>query len=475
MQAPNETGAVRRAYDALRKAANEKAYLDADAREDLLSRLEKLLAKYEDELIQAISDDFGHRVAFESRVADVLLPLDAARHARRHVREWMQRRTVGTHPLFIPSHAYVEPVPLGVVAVIAPWNYPVDLALSPTAAAFAAGNRVLIKPSEMTPKTSALIAKGVAEFFRPDECTVVQGGADVAKEITAIPFDHILFTGSTQVGKLVAKAAAENLVPTTLELGGKSPALVHDTYSLDRAVERIAVGKTFNGGQTCIAPDYALVPRAKVDLFVDKLKAQLSKQHPNGENFTSMSSERGLKRMEALVADAKSKGAKVIETFKAKDGSRAFGPVLLLDVKDEMQVMQEEIFGPILPIEPYDTIDQAITRINARPRPLAFYYFDDDQDRIDDVTHRVPSGGVCVNDTLVHFAQEELPFGGVGMSGMGAYHGVRGFETLSNMRGVMHVSKVSAAYTFLKPPYVGLAKRTVNFLIRGLQGLSRSL
>lgn len=475
MQAPNDTGAVRLAYDALRKAANAKVYLDADAREDLLSRLEKLINKYEDEFVQAISDDFGHRVAFESRTADVLIPLDSARHARRHVREWMQRRTVGTHPLFIPSHAYIEPVPLGVIAIIAPWNYPVDLALSPAAAAFAAGNRVLIKPSEMTPKTSALIAKGIAEFFRPDECTVVQGGADVAKEITAIPFDHILFTGSTQVGKLVAKAAAEHLTPTTLELGGKSPALVHDTYSLDRAVERIGVGKSFNGGQTCIAPDYAMVPRAKVDLFVDKLKAQLNKQHPNGENFTSMSSDRGLKRMEALVADAKSKGAKVIETFKAKDGTRAFGPIILLDVKDEMQVMQEEIFGPILPIEPYDTIDQAITVINSRPRPLAFYYFDDDQDRIDDITHRVPSGGVCVNDTLVHFAQEELPFGGVGMSGMGAYHGVRGFETMSNMRGVLHASKVSAAYNFLKPPYVGLAKRTVNFLIRGLQGLSRSL
>ena len=357
MQAPNETSAVRRAYDVLRKAADAKPFLDADAREDLLERLEKMMVKYREDIAKAISDDFGHRVRFESLSADVLIPLDAARHARKHLREWMQRRTVPSHTMFTPSHAYIQPVPLGVVAVLSPWNYPVNLAVAPASAAFAAGNRVLIKPSEMTPKTSALIAQMFGEFFKPDECAVVTGGPDVAREVTSLPFDHILFTGSTQTGRLVAKAAAENLVPTTLELGGKSPVLVHERYDLDRAAERIAIGKTYNGGQTCIAPDYVMVPKAKVEAFTEQVRKNILKQHPDGQGFTTMATDRGAQRMNALLEDAKSKGAKVVETFKAPAGSRSFAPVLLRDVTDDMLVMQEEIFGPILPIETYDSVD----------------------------------------------------------------------------------------------------------------------
>ena len=473
MQAPNETSAVRRAYDVLRKAANTKPFLDADTREDLLSRMEKMLLKHRDDIVKAINEDFGHRNETESLVADVFLPLDGVRDAKKHVREWMHRRTVGVHPLFIPSHAFIEPVPLGVVAILSPWNYPVNLALAPAAAAFAAGNRVLIKPSELTPKTSALIAQMVSDFFRPEECSVVLGGPDVAREVTSLPFDHLLFTGSTQTGRLVAKAAAENLMPTTLELGGKSPALVHDSYDLERAAARIALGKTYNGGQTCIAPDYAQVPRAKADAFAEKLKGIIGKQYPNGAGFTTMASDRGFKRMEALVADAKEKGARVVETFKAPAGTRAFAPVILLDVKDDMQVMQEEIFGPILPVETYDNVDEAIAKINGRPRPLAFYYFDDDHDRVDSVLHRVTSGGACINDTLGHFAQEELPFGGVGASGTGAYHGYKGFETFSHFRSVLMSSRAGSAYNTLRPPYSTLVKKTVDFLISGLKGLTR--
>lgn len=471
MQAPNETSAVRRAYDVLRKAANDKPFLDVDAREELLERFIRLFVKYENDIVAAISDDFGHRVRLESLTADVMIPLDAARYARKHVREWMQRRTVNTSPLFIPSHAFIEPVPLGVVGIISPWNYPVQLALDPAIAAIAAGNRVLLKPSELTPRSSALIEKMVSDFFKPDELVVVQGGADVARELTALPLDHLLFTGSTQVGRHVARAAADNLVPTTLELGGKSPVLVHQSFNLERAASRVAIGKTFNAGQTCIAPDYALVPRAKAESFVEHVKAALLKQHPNGEGFTTMASERGLERMKALVEDAKAKGARVIETFKPKDGTRAFGPVILLDVNDDMQVMQEEIFGPILPVETYDTVDDAFARINARPRPLAFYYFDDDQERIDRTLQRVTSGGVVINDTLAHVAQEELPFGGVGASGMGAYHGVKGFETFSHLRSVLQASRASAAYNMLKPPFSGLVYKSVEVLIRGAKGL----
>lgn len=471
MQAPNETSAVRQAFDVLRKAAGDKPYLDADEREDLLSRLISLLQQHEQAFVDAISDDFGYRVRLESLIADVMVPIDGARYARAHVREWMQRRPVSTSPLFLPSHAFVEPVPLGVVGVIAPWNYPVDLALGPAIAALAAGNRVLLKPSELTPKTSALLASVVSEFFKPDELVVVEGGVDVAREVTALPFDHLLFTGSTAVGKHVARAAAENLVPTTLELGGKSPVLVHDSYSVSRAAERVALGKTFNAGQTCIAPDYLLVPKAKEAAFVSALKEKLLKQHPAGEGFTSMASEKGRARMQALVDDAKAKGATVTETFKPKEGSRAFGPLILTNVTDEMLVMQEEIFGPILPIETYERLDDAFKKINARPRPLAFYYFDNDEERVDAALKRVTSGGVVINDTLAHFAQEELPFGGVGPSGMGAYHGVRGFETFSHLRGVMHASRGSPAYNLLKPPFNAVVTKTIEVLVRGVRGL----
>lgn len=472
MQAPHETSAVRRAYDVLRKAADAKSYLDADAREDLLARLEKMLIKHRDDIVKTISEDFGSRVRFESLSADVLIPLDSARQGRKHVREWMQRRTVPSHPMFTPSHAFIEPVPLGVVGILAPWNYPVNLAVAPAAAAFAAGNRVLIKPSELTPKTSALLAQMFSDFYRPEECAVVVGGPDVAREVTALPLDYLLFTGSTQTGRLVAKAAAENLVPTTLELGGKSPVLVHGSYSIERAAERIALGVTYNAGQTCIAPDYALVPKAKAEQFAEQLKRFIIKQHPEGQGYTSMATERGFQRMAALVADAKAKGARVIETFNAAAGTRMFAPVILLDVTDEMQVMQEEIFGPLMPIETYEKIDEAIARISARPRPLSFYYFDDDQDRIDDVLHRVTSGGACINDTLVHFAQEDLPFGGVGPSGMGAYHGAKGFETFSHFRSVLMASRASPAYNLLKPPFSTMVQKSVDFLIAGLKGLS---
>ncbi len=474
MQAPNETSAVRRAFDVLRKAANEKPYLDAEEREDLLSRMIAMLQKYEQQFVDAISDDFGGRVRLESLIADVMIPIDGARFARTHLREWMQRRPSSTHPLFIPSFAFVEPVPLGVVGVVAPWNYPVDLAIGPAIAALGAGNRVLIKPSELTPKTGALLARTVSEFFKPDEMVVIEGGIDIAREVTALPFDHLLFTGSTAVGRHVARAAAENLVPTTLELGGKSPALVHDSYSVSRAAERVALGKTFNAGQTCIAPDYMLVPKAKEAAFVDALKACIIKQHPNGEGYTSMASEKGRARMQALLDDATSKGAKVTETFKAKDGTRAFGPVIVTGVTDDMLLMQEEIFGPILPIETYERLEDAFVKVNGRPRPLAFYYFDNDDERVDVALKRVTSGGAVINDTLVHFAQEALPFGGVGPSGMGAYHGVRGFETFSHLRGVMHSSRASPAYNLLKPPFNALVTKTIEVLVRGVKGLVSS-
>lgn len=470
----SSTSAVQNAYQTLRRAADAKPYLSIEAREDLLTRLEKMVVTHRDALVQANSEDFGFRGRMEASFSEVLIPADAARNARKNLRDWVSRRPVNAHPLFVPSYTYVEPMPLGVVGIMAPWNYPVMLALAPAAAAFAAGNRVLLKPSEATPKTSQLLAKLVSDVFSAEECAVVLGGPEVSKEVAALPLDHLLFTGSTQVGRHIARAAAENLTPVTLELGGKSPAVVHPSYSIVEAAERIAFGKGFNGGQSCTAPDYAVVPSAHAQRFVQALVASFVRQFPDGKDFTSMVHERALARMHALVDDAKAKGAVVAQTFTAPAGSRVFAPVVLLNVTDDMLVMQEEIFGPILPVETFDDFDAALGRIHARPRPLSFFYFDDDDARVDGVLRRVQSGGVCINDTLVHFAQEELPFGGLGPSGMGAHHGAAGFETFSHLRGVMVSSRMSPVYRLFRPPFSRLAKKTVDFLISGWKGLVSS-
>ncbi|MCC6334524.1 MAG: coniferyl aldehyde dehydrogenase [Myxococcales bacterium] len=471
MQARNQVNDVQVAYEKLRRAQGAAPFPSAAEREDRLARLEKLLTRHRDDFVKAVSDDFGTRARGETLSADVLLTLDGVRAAKRHAREWMQRRSVSPHPFFQPSRAFIEYLPKGVVGVIAPWNYPVNLALGPLAGALAAGNRCLVKPSELTPRTSSLIADAVAEAFTAEEIAVVEGGAEVAQAVTRLPLDALLFTGSTQVGRLVAKAAAEHLVPVTLELGGKSPALVHASYELEKAADRIALGKLFNGGQTCIAPDYALVPAGKERPFVAALARAVGRMYPRLEGFTSVASDKGHARLRALVADAKAKGAEVVELGALGLAGRVMTPVALLGVTDEMKVMQEEIFGPILPVETYSSLDEAVARIAARPRPLAFYYFDDDSGRADDVLKRVTSGGACVNDTLVHFAQEGLPFGGVGPSGMGAYHGRAGFETFSHARSVLVASGLSPARQMLKPPFGKVVESTLELLISGARQL----
>jgi coniferyl-aldehyde dehydrogenase len=465
---------VRTAYDKLRAAQRAKPFPTVAERRDWLERLDRMLTQRTDDFVRTVSEDFSGRSPFETRLADVVTTLKTIRDARSNVKRWMEAREVSPSAYFLPSRAYVEWMPKGVVAVISPWNYPVNLALAPVAAAFAAGNRVLLKPSELTPKTSALLAAAVRDTFTAEEMAVLEGGPDVAQAVTQLPLDHLLFTGSTPVGTLVAKATAENLVPTTLELGGKSPALVHPKYSIAKAGERIAVGKLFNAGQTCIAPDYALVAEGREQAFEEAFRAAVRHSFPDlahSPNYTAMASQRGFDRAKSLVEDARSKGAKVVEIAPegAPDaGSRKFMPVLVFGATDSMRVMQEEIFGPILPVRTFKTLDEAIDGINARPRPLALYYFDDDSRRIDDVLRRTISGGACINDTLMHFAQEELPFGGVGASGMGAYHGVAGFETFSHARSVLAASGLSAARRIQSPPYGKVLDAALKLIVRGL-------
>jgi coniferyl-aldehyde dehydrogenase len=371
----------------------------------------------------------------------------------------------------MPATCQIVYQPLGVVGIISPWNYPVNLALGPLIAALAAGNRAMIKPSELVPETAELLRDLIAEAFPDDQVTVITGGAEVGEAFSKLPFDHLVFTGSTRVGKIVMRAASENLVPVTLELGGKSPSIVGTDFDTKTAAERIMSGKTFNAGQTCIAPDYALVPAASRDAFVDACKAAVAKMFPTiakNPDYTSVVNDKHYARIRSYVDDAKTRGGTVVELNPGNEtldpAARKMPPTLVLDATDEMLCMQEEIFGPVLPIVTYTRIEEAIAYVNAHPRPLALYYFGHGRAAIDRVLAETTSGGVSINETLLHFAQEDLPFGGVGASGMGAYHSREGFRSLSMPKPVFRQSRINTT-GLLRPPYGKLADRLLGFLI----------
>jgi coniferyl-aldehyde dehydrogenase len=366
---------VAEAHERLRKAYLAEPYPTAAVREDRLSRLIRLLQRHSEDFAAAINADFAGRSRHETQLADVFMTLEAARHARRHVRQWMRAESASPQWFLLPSSARVEWQPLGVVGIIAPWNYPVNLALGPLAAAFAAGNRVLLKPSELTPTTSALTAQLIRETFAGDEIAVVTGGPDVAQAVSALPLDHLLFTGSTRVGREVARAAASSLTPVTLELGGKSPVLVHPDYPLAHAAARIVIGKLFNAGQTCIAPDYVLVPRGREEAFAQEFRKRVHAQYPDlaqNPDYSAMASPSGYQRMKDLLADAAARGARVESICPGvppEQTSRKIAPALVHGATAEMRVLQEEIFGPILPIVTYESLDEALAFIPRRGRP----------------------------------------------------------------------------------------------------------
>jgi coniferyl-aldehyde dehydrogenase len=419
-----------------------------------LEALHDLLASHQQPVIDGISEDFGNRSADETRLAEIMPSLDGIRHAKRHLTRWMKpsRRRVGM--AFQPASARVVYQPLGVVGIIVPWNYPLYLAIGPLIGALAAGNRVMLKMSESTPATGQLLKDLLAQIFPDDHVAVVLGEADVGIAFSKLPFDHLLFTGSTSVGRHVMRAAAENLTPVTLELGGKSPAIVSADVPLADAAERIAFGKTLNAGQTCVAPDYVLVPRPRIDEFVEAYRKVVRRFYPqlaDNPDYTSIINRRQHARLQGYLDDAQDKGARLLPLFE-QGQERRMPHCLLLDVTDEMQVMQDEIFGPLLPVVPYDEIGQALAYVNARPRPLALYYFGYDRAEQRHVLRHTHSGGVCLNDTLLHVAQDDLPFGGVGPSGMGHYHGHDGFLTFSKAKGVFIKQRFNAA-RMIYPPY----------------------
>ena len=455
-----------------RSAFEAERYPSVATRRDRLERLRRIVTQDESRFVAAIERDFGHRSAHETRLAELYIVGAEARHAIRRLSRWMKPRRVATPWHLLPASARIMHQPVGVVGIISPWNYPVQLALAPAVAAIAAGNRVMLKPSELTPATSSLLAELVSAAFREDEFAVVEGDADIGQAFSALAFDHLFFTGSTAVGRKVAQAAAANLTPVTLELGGKSPAVFDATADFASSVPRLMVGKLLNAGQTCIAPDYALVPAARLDEFIAAATATVHDLYPQvstNPDYTSIVNARHFARLTGLLDDARSKGARIMPLGEAGARTdttpRRLVPTLVAGVTDDMAIMREEIFGPLLPIETYSTPDDAIAKINARPHPLALYWFGADRGHRERMLRQTLAGGVTVNDTLWHFAHEGLPFGGVGASGSGQYHGEHGFVTFSKAKPVYAQSRF-APTRLLYPPYGRVFERVLALLKR---------
>ncbi|HLZ65262.1 MAG TPA: coniferyl aldehyde dehydrogenase [Aliidongia sp.] len=433
-----------------------------------LDALRGMVKKHRRALVESVSADFGNRAVTETELGELMPLTNGIKHVRRHLGRWMkpQRRRVGL--AFRPAAARVAYQPLGVVGVLAPWNYPLFLTLGPLVDALAAGNRVMLKPSELTPRTAELLKTLLGELFPEDRVAVVTGGPDVAAQFSALGFDHLLFTGSTRIGRQVMAAAAAHLTPVTLELGGKSPVVLCRDYPLKKAARTIAIGKFFNAGQTCVAPDYVLAPADLVDAFADALIEAAAELYPTiagNADYTSIITDRHYQRLAGMIDEARQGGARVLQ--KADGGAaaeRKIPPTVLVGARSDALALREEIFGPVLPIIPYDDLDQAIRLINARPKPLALYCFSTDSAKVEGVLKRTSSGGATVNGTMLHVAQEDLPFGGVGESGMGAYHGRDGFQRLSHARAVLELSRFNMSDR-IAAPYGKLSRLATRLLL----------
>lgn len=454
------------------RAAHRAApFPDWGVRRDRLLRLRELVLANERSIEAAIDADFAGRPPIETQITDIFPSLSEIRSALRGGRRWMKPRGAWTTKWFLPGRAYVMPRPVGVVGIIVPWNYPVYLALGPLAGALAAGNRAMLKLSELTPAYGLLMQKLVAETFRPDELAVVLGGPEIGAAFASLPFDHLVFTGSSAVGRKVMAAASVNLTPVTLELGGKTPAVIAPGYPIAKAVERILVGKLINAGQTCIGPDYVLVARDALEEFVACARAQARRMYPAGlddKDYCSIVDRRQYERLAGYLLEARAAKARIEELFDGEsldDTAHRMAPLALVDPPRSLRAMREEIFGPLLPVIPYDRPEDAVAFVNALPHPLALYWFDLDRKRGEWALSQTHVGGACLNETLVHMAQENLPFGGVGASGMGHYHGRWGFDAMSKLTPVFRQSRFNALGLFL-PPYRPFVRRLLSLMKR---------
>ncbi|MBU3602634.1 coniferyl aldehyde dehydrogenase [Polynucleobacter sp. AM-25C3] len=441
-----------------------------EVRLERIGRIEQMIAANEEKICKVLAADFGTRHSIESRLLEFQMIYQACKHVRKHLKEWMKPQLVSTPGFLGSSHAWTQMQSMGVVGIMSPWNYPVQLALVPAIAAFAAGNRVWLKPSERSSRTSGFLATLIQEYFHPSEFCVSAGGTEVAESFASLPFDYLFFTGSAEIGKKVMRAAADHLTPLTLELGGKSPAIVNSSAKLKDAAASIAYGKLVNGGQTCIAPDYVLIHASDCDAFIQELQHAAQKQFANPEELTSAIDGHQLSRWHQLVQDAIDRGAQAIPLISsAENSSPPFIPVALLNVSEDALIMQEEVFGPILPIVAINDIDSTIRYINERPLPLALYWFGKNKEVMQRILNETRSGGVTINDTLLHAGIEDLPFGGVGASGMGAYHGKVGFDTFSHRKSVLEVRgffglNLLRGTQLARPPYGNGVERLLRWL-----------
>ncbi|WP_197716860.1 coniferyl aldehyde dehydrogenase [Mesorhizobium sp. DCY119] len=448
---------------------------DTRARKGGLRRLRAAILAHRNALNEAVSADFGHRSHYETEIMEIVVTVQAIDYLLRNTKRFMkpERRHVAIS--YKAGRAHVEYQPRGVVGVMAPWNYPFSLTMIPLATALAAGNRVMLKPSELTPRTSHVIREMLAGAFAPEEVAVVLGGPEVGAAFSGLAFDHLLFTGSTKVGRLVMKAASDNLVPLTLELGGKSPAIVGRGEVTPRTVKSIVFGKLANAGQTCIAPDYLLLHHDDLEAFVALFDATVGDAYPDGptgKDYSSIVSDGHYDRLQDLIEGARKNGARIVEAGKnpgsAASRTRTIAPTLVIGAPDDSAIMEEEIFGPLLPVRTYSSIDEVIDFVNARPRPLALYYFGPEGADRAALLARTTSGNVGINNTLLHIAQDDLPFGGVGPSGMGAYHGIEGFRAMSHAKGVFVQGRWNFA-NLLRAPFGNLT----DFAVRWVLGRAR--
>ena len=441
-----------------------------EVRLERIGRIEKMVEANEARICKVLMADFGVRHPIETRLAEFQMVYQACKYTRKHLKEWMQVTQVETPISLGASNAWIQSQALGVIGIMSPWNYPVQLALLPAIAAFAAGNRVWLKPSERCSRTSGFLANLIQEYFHPSEFCVTTGDAEVSQQFSALPFDHLLFTGTENIGKKVMRAAAEHLTPITLELGGKSPAVVDSSADLSEAAGSIAYGKLLNGGQTCIAPDYVLIEQDKLESFITELQAAAQMQFSKPEELTGPIDDAQLQYWQHLVADAQDRGAKVIPLLSNPSaGLRRFEPIALINVSEEARVLHEEVFGPILPIVTIANTDAAIQFINSKPNPLALYWFGKNKKNMQKVLQETRSGGVTINETLLHATVEALPFGGTGTSGMGAYHGKAGFDIFSHRKSVLQVRgflgfPLWKGSKLARPPYGKGVERLLHFL-----------
>tara|TARA_B100001121_G_scaffold163179_1_gene142485 strand:- start:567 stop:2015 length:1449 start_codon:yes stop_codon:yes gene_type:complete len=461
----SETSAddMQKILDRQKRAYLNDGVVSNEVRHDRLERAVNVIKKNEEKLVDAMSADFGHRSHHQSRFTDIASSIGPLRHAQKNLKRWRKsEKRSAMFPLSLfGAKARVDYQPLGVVGVISPWNFPVNLTFTPLAGVLSAGNRCMIKPSEYTPETSKAMAEAISEEFDIEEIAVVLGGPETGASFSGLPFDHLLFTGATSIAKHVLSAASENLVPVTLELGGKSPVIVGESANMDATAGAIMAGKMMNAGQICLAPDYVFLPKTRVQEFVESSKKAVSKMFPtllDNPDYTSVINDRHFDRISSYIDEAKQKGVEVVEINPANEDFRQqphnkIPPTLIIDPPEELQVMQDEIFGPVMPIKSYDQVEETISYVNDRPRPLGLYYFGSNSKEESDVLNRTTSGGVTVNDVVMHVAQEDLPFGGVGPSGMGSYHGEDGFKRFSHAKAIYTQTKLGAVLEALRPPY----------------------